>query len=629
MAKKRVLTGRRGFLLSLGTLAGMGALANAGRHRHWNNPVQALADQNRSFTVVGNTPLRNRAAAKGLIAKDTNYPIPNGAYYVSPDGKDTNSGIDPASPWSVAKAISSAPASSTIVFRGGFYRNISEKITKKLTLQPYPHEQVWIKGSIEVQGWVASNTVWRKDNWNYSFPWNVTWNDADKFIAQNYPMAGNRDMVFIDGVSLKQVANLNEVIPGTFYVDTAAKRLYIGDNPTGKMVESTALPYAFSISKYGSYDPTGTTVRGLEFMHYANHAISVRAPHVTLENNAFIWNGAVGVEFSSLLSEDPTGPRGDAVVRGNTFSYNGLRGLGGSWANRLLLEDNTISYNNIQCFSQGWDAAGAKFVNSSDMIWRNNLVERNNANGLWVDISSTNATIVKNTVRYNERYGIFFEISHKAIIAGNVVHNNRDGIHISNSSSTRVYNNSTARNVYNIYVDDTTKNNTNASKIAKGITWVSRDHIIKNNISSNPSLNRASVLLQVWNGGAKGTFEPSAQNVTALDYNGYYRPSTSTIPRAIRWMDPGGVGHSYPSVAAFSSATGYSAHALSIDNVSTNPFFVDEANGNFRLKSDSRAIGRGEPLPVDIASALGWTPGVPVDLCRRFKGALRAAVPDL
>ena len=67
MAKKRVLTGRRGFLLSLGTLAGMGALANAGRHRHWNNPVQALADKNRSFTVVGNTPLRNRAAVKGLI----------------------------------------------------------------------------------------------------------------------------------------------------------------------------------------------------------------------------------------------------------------------------------------------------------------------------------------------------------------------------------------------------------------------------------------------------------------------------------------------------------------------------------------------------------------------------------
>ena len=67
MAKKRVLSGRRGFLLSLGTLAGMSALANAVRHRHWNNPVQALADKNRSFTVVENTPLRNRAAAKGLI----------------------------------------------------------------------------------------------------------------------------------------------------------------------------------------------------------------------------------------------------------------------------------------------------------------------------------------------------------------------------------------------------------------------------------------------------------------------------------------------------------------------------------------------------------------------------------
>ena len=315
------------------------------------------------------------------------------------------------------------------------------------------------------------------------------------------------------------------------------------------------------------------------------------------------------------------GIRTDVVVRGNVFSYNGLKGLGGSRADRILLENNTISYNNIEHFSQ-YDAAGVKFTSTHGPIWRNNLVERNFACGMWLDISSTNATLVHNTVRYNDRYGIFFEISHKAIIAGNIVYNNKDGIHISNSSSTRVYNNSTARNVYNIYIDDTTRNNTNAGESAKGITWISRDHIIKNNISSNPSSDPASVLLQVWNGGGKGTFEPSAQNVTAVNYNGYYRPSTSAIPRAIRWMEPDGIGRSYTSVASFSAATGYETNALTIDNVAINPFFVDEANGDFRLKTGSAAIGRGEALPPDVAAAIGLPAGVKVDL-----GALQATVP--
>jgi len=73
-----------------------------------------------------------------------------------------------ASPWSVAKALSSAPSGATIVFRGGTYRNMT-RIKNKLTLQPYPHEQVWIK-NIEVQGWVADGAIWRKSNWTYSSP---------------------------------------------------------------------------------------------------------------------------------------------------------------------------------------------------------------------------------------------------------------------------------------------------------------------------------------------------------------------------------------------------------------------------------------------------------------------------
>lgn len=67
MAKNRILTKRRAFLLSLGASVGMGAFAIASRCRQLNNKPQAIGDKKRDFTVIGNTTLCDRAAAKGLI----------------------------------------------------------------------------------------------------------------------------------------------------------------------------------------------------------------------------------------------------------------------------------------------------------------------------------------------------------------------------------------------------------------------------------------------------------------------------------------------------------------------------------------------------------------------------------
>ena len=57
MSKNWLLTRRGVFYLGLGTLAGMGALAKS----------KALNNQARDFTVVGETSLKERATAKGLI----------------------------------------------------------------------------------------------------------------------------------------------------------------------------------------------------------------------------------------------------------------------------------------------------------------------------------------------------------------------------------------------------------------------------------------------------------------------------------------------------------------------------------------------------------------------------------
>ncbi len=53
------------------------------------------------------------------------------------------------------------------------------------------------------------------------------------------PLCDNRDMVFINDIALTQVDTLSKVGPGTFYVDYAADKLYIGTDPSTGRVEST------------------------------------------------------------------------------------------------------------------------------------------------------------------------------------------------------------------------------------------------------------------------------------------------------------------------------------------------------------------------------------------------------
>jgi parallel beta-helix repeat protein len=205
--------------------------------------------------------------------------------------------------------------------------------------------------------------------------------------------------------------------------------------------------------------------------------------------------------------------------------------------------------------------------------------------------------------------GIFFEISHKAIIAANVAYNNGVGIMLSNSSSARVYNNTLTKNGSDLYIKDTTRNNTDPKEIAAGITWIARNNVIKNNIFSNTNAGALFEAVKC------DTNQHSTVMFAAADYNAYYRTSSSRPKTVLKWsLGSGRCSVAYASVAAFKSAIGFETHALAIDNVTTNPFFVDEANQDYRLKSGSPAIGRGEKLPADIVSALGWSSTRLVDL---------------
>lgn len=67
MVKTSRMTRRRTFLLSLGAVVSAGTLAMASRTKQLRNQAQPIKENERDFIVVGETPLRQRAAEKGLI----------------------------------------------------------------------------------------------------------------------------------------------------------------------------------------------------------------------------------------------------------------------------------------------------------------------------------------------------------------------------------------------------------------------------------------------------------------------------------------------------------------------------------------------------------------------------------
>jgi hypothetical protein len=52
--------------------------------------------------------------------------------------------------------------------------------------------------------------------------------------------------LFFDNFSETRVASLSLVNPGSWYLDYSNRNVYLGDDPSGHMVEISLLPHAFS-----------------------------------------------------------------------------------------------------------------------------------------------------------------------------------------------------------------------------------------------------------------------------------------------------------------------------------------------------------------------------------------------
>jgi hypothetical protein len=380
---------------------------------------------------VTSTPEPSRGSA---AVGDAAYPVPAGAIIVATTGNDAAAGSLSAPLRTVAEAVRRATSGSTIVIRGGSYNeSVFLSASKSITIQSYPHEAVWFEGSKIVTDWTKTGSTWTTP-WDF-FPSNVILGKADNpdFVDPKAPLAARFDQVFFNGQLLTQVASAADVRPGTFSVDSNAKTVTVGNEPSTGQIRISNLSQAI-----GSTAPD-VTLRGFGVRRYASQASSVGAVRLGAVDNSA---SNLVIEDSAWIGLNNSQPGGKldhlTVVR------SGLMGVGVNAGYGFSMTNSVLENNNNSHFRAAPVAGGFKITRARGVVVSNNLVKDNYASGMWFDESCYDIVATHNTITNNSEAGIEVELSQKAVIADNVITGGKEPVYILNSGDVQVVNNSIA-----------------------------------------------------------------------------------------------------------------------------------------------------------------------------------------
>ena len=123
-------------------------------------------------------------------------------------------------------------------FEPGVYRGVS--ITPKDGQTFIGAEGAILNGSAVLTNFTQQGNLWVVGGQTQEGIRHATGEGDGVSMRPGYP-----ETVFVNDTPLKPVDALFKVVPGTFYFDYAADKIYIADNPTGQKVEAGKLTDAF------------------------------------------------------------------------------------------------------------------------------------------------------------------------------------------------------------------------------------------------------------------------------------------------------------------------------------------------------------------------------------------------
>ncbi|MBN2088129.1 right-handed parallel beta-helix repeat-containing protein [candidate division KSB1 bacterium] len=492
------------------------------------------------------------------------YKLPTGAgkiYYVAPDGQANQSGETLSNPTTIEAAIERVQTGDAIILRGGTYRTGNLILNQGITIQPYQDERPILKGTYAAVKWEnLGNGLWTT-KWTHLFPskpadWWRRPREGKKTPLHRF----NNDMVFVDGKFLQSVGWEGDVDKNNYYIDYEAGVVYIGIDPTERLVEITAFDVALLRTTKDVHgkksDRKGPMIRGITFTQYAYRALEIEGTDPEgLSNEANHGKEIVGTTLEhctiSCCSRVAGYLRGDHLtIRHCRVSDTSTEGIYILSSNDVLLEKNIFTRNNIENITGYYPAAVKIFNQCYRVTCQDNLViDLPNSNGIWYDVGNVDGQFLNNWVEgvgnINNKFsieqpwpsdnGFFFEISKGAICAGNVFVNCDHGVWVLNSSDVQIYNNTfvnstacIARNVRSAAGDHFGWHPSTGPDVHE------RDgHVFVNNLlTGDENFNR--LLLYIWQPASLCDQVTNSQ-LAQLDHNIYVRGSNIPEKPIILW----------------------------------------------------------------------------------------------
>lgn len=252
-----------------------------------------------------------------------------------------------------------------------------------------------------------------------------------------HPLCASPDVVFLDGRLATPVASKAALVPGSYFFDHSADRIWLGSDPRASVVEAAVADRAF----HGT--ASGVTVRDLTVQKYATPA----------QRGAVDATDGTGWVIQRVVARLNHGGglragNGTHILDSHAVD-NGQIGITGMGRD-ILVEGTEIARNNTAGYAAGWEAGGTKFALTTGLTVAGNNVHDNHGPGLWTDIDNIGTLYDGNVVTDNDGDGIFHEISYAAVIRNNVVKGNGlsfhawvwgAGIQVASSRDVQVYGN--------------------------------------------------------------------------------------------------------------------------------------------------------------------------------------------
>ena len=191
-----------------------------------------------------------------------------------------------------------------------------------------------------------------------------------------------------------------------FWVDPSGRAIQVrlaSGTPADHVIEVTTRQATFVPAQSGA---GFIRIKGITFQHAANAypfpqfgMISCAGgDHWILEDNTIEWANGGGLSIGRDANSGASRQAGAShILRRNTIRYCGIEGIGGMGTADTLIEDNLIEWCGWADAERGWEAAGAKFHNARNLLFRRNVVRHmRHANAIWLDVGNVNCRLTRN-----------------------------------------------------------------------------------------------------------------------------------------------------------------------------------------------------------------------------------------